>query len=98
MPRTFPRLPTSDTVAIKCGLSGTGHLFGLVTIPVRLYTATESHDVNFHLIHKTDGARLKMVRWCPVEDRAVPWEEVERGYEVAKDKDLDRIPLPRFIR
>jgi DNA end-binding protein Ku len=75
--------------------------FGLVTIPVRLYTATESHDVNFHLIHKTDGARLKMVRWCPVEDRAVPWEEVERGYEVAKDtyvaitdKDLDRIPLP----
>ena len=75
--------------------------FGLVTIPVRLYIATESHDVNFHLIHKTDGGRLKMVRWCPVEDRAVPWEEVERGYEVAKDtyvpvtdKDPDRIPLP----
>ena len=75
--------------------------FGLVTIPVRLYTATESHDVNFHLIHKTDGARLKMVRWCPVEDKAVPWEEVERGYEISRDtyvpitdKDLDRIPLP----
>lgn len=75
--------------------------FGLVTIPVRLYTATESHDVNFHLIHKTDGARLKMVRWCPVEDREVPWEEVERGYEISKDtfapltdKDLERIPLP----
>jgi DNA end-binding protein Ku len=75
--------------------------FGLVTIPVRLYTATESHDVAFHLIHKTDGARLKMVRWCPVEDRAVPWEEVERGFEISKDtyvpitdKDLDRIPLP----
>lgn len=75
--------------------------FGLVTIPVRLYTATESHDVSFHLIHKTDGARLKMVRWCPVENKEVPWEEVERGYEVSKDtyvpiteKDLDRIPLP----
>ncbi len=74
--------------------------FGLVTIPVRLYTATESHDVNFHLVHKTDGARLKMVRWCPVENKEVPWEEVERGYEVSKDtyvpitdKDLDRIPL-----
>lgn len=74
--------------------------FGLVTIPVRLYTATESHNVSFHLIHKTDGARLKMVRWCPVDERAVPWEEVAHGYEVSKgtyvpitDKDLDRIPL-----
>ncbi len=102
LPRAFPRLRTGDTVAIRMRSIWNGVIsFGLVTIPVRLYTATESHDVNFHLIHKTDGARLKTVRWCPVEDHAVPWEEVERGYEVAKDtyvpitdKDLDRIPLP----
>lgn len=74
--------------------------FGMVSIPVRLYTATESHDVRFHLLHKKDHARLKNVRWCPVDEKAVPWEEVERGYEYAKGKympiteeDLDRLPV-----
>jgi DNA end-binding protein Ku len=93
---------SSDTVTLRVRSIWNGVIsFGLVTIPVRLYTATDSHDVNFHLIHKKDGARLRTVRWCPVDDRAVPWEEVERGYEVAKDtyvpvtdNDLERIPLP----
>jgi DNA end-binding protein Ku len=74
--------------------------FGMVSIPVRLYTATESHDVRFHLLHKKDHARLKNVRWCPFEEKAVAWEEVERGYEYAKGKympiteeDLDRLPV-----
>ena len=74
--------------------------FGMVSIPVRLYTATESHDVRFHLLHKKDHARLKNVRWCPIDEKAVPWEEVERGYEYAKGKympiteeDLDKLPV-----
>jgi DNA end-binding protein Ku len=73
--------------------------FGMVSIPVRLYTATESHDVHFHLLHKKDGVRLKNVRWCPKDEKAVPWEEVVRGFEYAKGKyvpmteeDLEHLP------
>lgn len=74
--------------------------FGMVSIPVRLFTATESHDVRLHLLHRECGARLKSVRWCPVHDRAIPWDDVERGFEYAKDKyvpiteeDLDNLPV-----
>src|SRR2546430_12914612 len=74
--------------------------FGMVSIPVSLYTATESHDVRFHLLHKKDGVRLKNVRWCPKDEKAVPWEEVVRGFEYAKgryvpltDEELDHLPV-----
>jgi DNA end-binding protein Ku len=74
--------------------------FGLVSIPVRLYTATESHDVHFHLLHKSDGVRLQNIRWCPKHEKAVPWDEVVRGFEYAKgqyvpvtDEDLDHLPV-----
>jgi DNA end-binding protein Ku len=74
--------------------------FGLVSIPVGLYTATESHDVHFHLLHKKDGVRLKNIRWCPKDEKAVPWDEVVRGFEYAKgrylaisDDDLDHLPV-----
>ena len=72
----------------------------MVSIPVNLYTATESHDVRFHLLHKKDGVRLKNIRWCPKDEKAVPWEEVVRGFEYAKgryvpisDEDLDHLPV-----
>jgi DNA end-binding protein Ku len=74
--------------------------FGLVSIPARLYTATESHDVHFHLLHKKDGVRLQNVRWCPKDQKAVPWDEVVRGFEYAKgnyvpitEEDLDHLPV-----
>jgi len=72
----------------------------MVSIPVRLYTATESHDVHFHLLHKRDGVRLQNVRWCPKDEKAVPWDEVVRGFEYAKgnyvpisEEDLDHLPV-----
>jgi DNA end-binding protein Ku len=74
--------------------------FGLVSIPVNLYTATESHDVRFHLLHKKDGVRLQNIRWCPKDEKAVPWDEVVRGFEYTKgryipisDEDLDHLPV-----
>jgi DNA end-binding protein Ku len=74
--------------------------FGLVSIPVRLYTATQSHDVHFHLLHKRDGVRLQNVRWCPKDEKAVPWDEVVRGFEYASgryvpitDEDLEHLPV-----
>jgi DNA end-binding protein Ku len=58
--------------------------FGMVTIPVKLYTATEQKDVRFHLVHKKDGARIVEKRFCSEEDKEVGWDEIAKGYEVSK--------------
>lgn len=75
--------------------------FGVVSIPVKLYTATEDKDISFNLLHKECGARLKQLRWCPVHERSVEWGEVVRGYEYARDEyvvmseeDFEKLPLP----
>ena len=75
--------------------------FGMVSIPVKLYTATEDKDISFNLLHKECGTRLKQLRWCPVHERAVEWSEISRGYEYAKDEyitmedsDFEKLPLP----
>jgi DNA end-binding protein Ku len=75
--------------------------FGMVTIPVKLYGATESKDIAFHLLHATCGTRLQQKRWCPTDDIEVPWSETVRGYEYAKgqyviltEEDFERLPLP----
>ena len=57
--------------------------FGMVSIPVKLYGATESKDISFHLLHATCGTRLKQLRWCPTDEQEVPWNETVRGYEYA---------------
>jgi DNA end-binding protein Ku len=75
--------------------------FGMVSIPVNLYTATQEKDITFHLLHESCGNRLKQVRWCPSHERAVEWDEVARGYEYAEgqfvvltDEDFEKLPLP----
>ncbi|MGH7525529.1 MAG: Ku protein [Gemmatimonadales bacterium] len=75
--------------------------FGMVSIPVKLYGATENKDIAFHLVHATCGTRLKQVRWCPTDEVEVPWSETVRGYEYTKDQfvtlteeDFERLPLP----
>jgi len=56
--------------------------FGLMTVPVKLHTATESKTVHFHEVHLEDGARIEHRRFCSKEDKEVPYEEVVKGYEV----------------
>jgi DNA end-binding protein Ku len=75
--------------------------FGMVSIPVKLFTATDSKDISFHLLHRECNSRLKQLRWCPVCEREVEWGETVRGYEYAKeqhvimsDEDFDKLPLP----
>src|SRR5438552_10992564 len=58
--------------------------FGMVTIPVRLHTATSSKDISFNLLHDKCNSRLKQLRWCPVCEREVGWDEIKRGYEYSK--------------
>ncbi|HEX2217856.1 MAG TPA: Ku protein [Gemmatimonadales bacterium] len=75
--------------------------FGMVSIPVKLFGATESKDISFNLLHATCGTRLKQLRWCPTDEREVPWSETVRGYAYAKDQyvtltdeDFEKLPLP----
>jgi DNA end-binding protein Ku len=74
--------------------------FGMVSIPVKLYPATESKDIAFHLLHKECHTRVKQLRWCPHDDKQVEWNDTERGYEYAKgqyvvltEEDFERLPL-----
>jgi len=61
--------------------------FGLVSIPVKLFSATEaSKSISFNMLHKTCGSRLKQQYICIKEDVVVPREEIVKGYEFAKDQ------------
>jgi DNA end-binding protein Ku len=75
--------------------------FGMVSIPVQLYPATQDKDVSFHLLHKPDHSRIKFKRWCAAEDREVEPDELVKAFEVSKDQyveitdeDLEKLPLP----
>jgi DNA end-binding protein Ku len=60
--------------------------FGLVSIPVRLFPATSSKSVSFHLLHAKDMSRIQQKIYCPKEDKIVDRSELVRGYEVEKDR------------
>jgi DNA end-binding protein Ku len=64
-----------------------GHLtFGLVSLPVKLYSAARSETVSFNQLHKHDNSRVKQVLFCQAEDKPVPRSELVKGYEYEKDK------------
>jgi DNA end-binding protein Ku len=78
--------------------------FGLVNVPVALYSAARDLDVHFHQLHEKDGARIEMRRFCSEEDVEVPYEEIGHGYEldsgkqvVVSDEELDAV-APRKTR
>jgi DNA end-binding protein Ku len=75
--------------------------FGLVSIPVKLYPATQDKDVAFHQLHRPDNGRIKYRKFCSVDDEEVDAEDIVRAYEVSKgqyveitDEDLEQLPLP----
>ncbi|MEJ2852239.1 MULTISPECIES: non-homologous end joining protein Ku [unclassified Saccharothrix] len=74
--------------------------FGLVTIGVRLYTATEEHDFRFHQVHREDGGRIRYKRVCQVCGEEVAFADIAKGYElddgrvvVMDNEDLDKLPI-----
>jgi DNA end-binding protein Ku len=75
--------------------------FGLVTIPVKLYLATESdYTIRFNMLHEKDLSRIQMKTWCPVEDEPISRADTVKGYEyspgeyvVITDEDLEKVPL-----
>ena len=74
--------------------------FGLVSIAVKLYSATEDHDIRFHQVHKTDGGRVKYKRVCSIDGEEVEYGDIAKGFElpdgqlvVLTDDDLAEMPL-----
>ncbi|WP_433230311.1 Ku protein [Actinomadura formosensis] len=74
--------------------------FGLVTVPVKLYSATEQRDVAFHQVHREDGGRIRYRRVCTLDGEEVPYSDVAKGYElpsgemvVLTDEDFTDLPL-----
>jgi DNA end-binding protein Ku len=74
--------------------------FGLVVIPVKLYTATEQRDVSFRQVHREDGGRIQFRRFCSVDGQEVPYSDIAKGYELATgdvvvltDDDMKELPL-----
>ncbi|MFD5199936.1 Ku protein [Streptomyces sp. NPDC058375] len=75
--------------------------FGLVTIPVKIVSATEDHDVHFHRVHLADMGRVRTRKVCEIDGEVVSQDEIGKGYEIAKDQtvpvtdeELEQMPLP----
>lgn len=73
--------------------------FGLVSVPIKLYSATSNHDVRFHQVHSADGGRIKYKRVCAVDGEEVEYADIVKGYETEDgelitltDEDLDSLP------
>jgi DNA end-binding protein Ku len=58
--------------------------FGLVNVPVKVFTAVRKKDVRFHQLHEKDGARIQQKRVCSLDGEEVPYEEIAKGYEIGK--------------
>ncbi|HEY7541893.1 MAG TPA: Ku protein [Methylomirabilota bacterium] len=76
--------------------------FGLVTIPINLVSATEPREaLAFNLLHRKDRSRIVEKRFCQAEDVEVPWKDIVKGYQYAKDQyvmisdeDFERVRVP----
>ncbi len=75
--------------------------FGLVNVPVKLYSATASHDVDLHQVHDADGGRIRYKRTCEKCGKVVPYENIDRAYDdgtntvVLTGEDFDSLPAER---
>jgi DNA end-binding protein Ku len=74
--------------------------FGLVSIGVKLYSATEDKDIRFHQVHATDGGRVKYKRVCSIDGEEVEYSDIAKGYElpdgqvvILTDEDFENLPL-----
>ena len=59
---------------------------GLVNVPVQLFTMIRDSTISFRYLHKHDGAPLKYQKVCTLDNKVVPWEEIVKGYEIAKNE------------
>ena len=82
----------------------TGYIsFGLINIPVHLYSACEEHPITFDLLHKTDLSPIRYAKICKEEEKEVPYKDIVKGYEyeegqyvVVEEGDLKRVNEEKF--
>jgi DNA end-binding protein Ku len=73
--------------------------FGLVSVPIKVYSATTNHDIRFHQVHATDGGRIKYKRTCSIDGEEVDYADIVKGFETddgelitLDEEDLDSLP------
>jgi DNA end-binding protein Ku len=73
--------------------------FGLVSVPIKLYSATTNHDIRFHQVHSADGGRIKYKRTCSIDGEEVDYADIVKGFETddgelitLDEEDLDSLP------
>ncbi len=75
--------------------------FGLVNVPVKVYAATEDHDVSLHQVHNKDGGRIRYQRICEIDGEVVPYADIDRAYDdgertvVLTKEDIESLPAER---
>ena len=75
--------------------------FGLVNVPVKVYSATEDHDVSLHQVHDADGGRIRYQRICEIDGKVVDYKNIDKAYDdgertvVITDEDLKSLPAER---
>ncbi len=75
--------------------------FGLVNVPVKVYSATEDHDVPLHQVHASDGGRIRYQRICELDGEVVPYAEIDKAYDdgertvVLTAEDIASLPAER---
>jgi DNA end-binding protein Ku len=75
--------------------------FGLVNVPVKMYSATEDHDIHLHQVHDKDGGRIKYQRRCEICGKVIPFEHIDKAFEeggetvVLTDDDFQSLPVER---
>ena len=75
--------------------------FGLVNVPIKLYSATEDHDVPLHQVHEKDGGRIRYKRVCEIDGEEVPYEDIAKAYVegdqtvILTDEDFKALPAER---
>ena len=75
--------------------------FGLVTIPIKVYSATEERDITFRQVHEADNGRIRYRRVCEIDGEEVPYSDIGKGYEmpdgrmvILTNEDFAELPLP----
>ena len=75
--------------------------FGLVNVPVKVYSATEDHDISLHQVHDKDGGRIKYQRRCEICGKVIPFEHIDKAFDdgertvILDDDDLHSLPVER---
>src|SRR4051812_1445039 len=75
--------------------------FGLVNVPIKLFSATESHDVELHQVHNADGGRIRYQRRCEVCGKVVDYQDIAKAFDdgdrtvILTEEDFDALPVEK---